>query len=109
MLQAFMLLLLICLRSPIVQEAKSIHDLLLLFCEGDRRAKQIAAACNDYLLENGGKNLLLIFDGFNEFPEHLRENSLIGKIINRDILPLCGLVVSSQSTCLSVPSKTSNH
>ena len=33
------------------------------------------------------------FDGFDEFPEHLWEN--ISGIANCDILPLCGLIVSS--------------
>ncbi|XP_065918941.1 protein NLRC5-like [Dysidea avara] len=96
LLQTFTLLVLVCLRDPIVQQATSISDLLLSFCKGDRRAKEIAAACSDYLFENGGKHLLFLFDGFDEFPEHLRENSLIGEIINRNILPLCGLVVSSR-------------
>ena len=96
LLQTFTLLLLVCLRDPIVQQATSISDLLLSFCEGDRRAKEIAAACSDHLFENGGKHLLFLFDGFDEFPEQLREKSLIGKIINRNILPFCGLVVSSR-------------
>ena len=96
LLQTFTLLLLICLRDPIVQQATSISDLLLSFCKGDRRAKEIAAMCSDYLFENNGKHLLFLFDGFDEFPEHLRENSLIGEIINRNILPLCGLIVSSR-------------
>ncbi|XP_065918942.1 protein NLRC5-like [Dysidea avara] len=96
LLQTFTLLLLVCLRDPIVQQATSISDLLLSFCKGDRRAKEIAAACSDYLFENDGKHLLFLFDGFDEFPEHLRKNSLIGEITNRNILPLCGLVMSSR-------------
>jgi len=95
LLQTFTLLL-VCLRDPIVQKATSISDLLLSYCKGDRRAKEIAGACSDYLFENNGKNLVFLFDGFDEFPEHLRENSLIGGIMNRDILPLCGLIVSSR-------------
>ena len=96
LLQTFRLLLLVCLRDPIVQQATSISDLLLSFCKGDRRAKEIAAACSDYLFENGGKCLLFLFDGFDEFPDHLRKHSLIGEIITRNVLPLCGLVVSSR-------------
>ena len=96
LLQTFTLLLLVCLRDPIVQQAKSISDLLLLFCKGDRKAKEIAAACSDHLFETDGKHLLFLFDGFDELPDHLRENSLIGDIINRNVLPLCGLVVSSR-------------
>ena len=96
LLQTFKLLLLVCLRDPTVQQATSLCDLLLLFCKGDRRAKEIAAASSDYLFESGGKCLLFLFDGYDEFPEHLRESSLIGDIINRNILPLCGLIVSSR-------------
>ena len=97
LLQTFSLLLLFCLRDPmaIVQQATLISDLLLSFFKGHRKAKQIAAACSAYLFENGGKHLLFLFDGFDEFPEHLRDSSLIGEIINRKILPLCGLVVLS--------------
>jgi len=96
LLQTFTLLLLVCLRDPTVQQATSISDLLLPFCKGDRKAKNIGTECSDYLFENGGKNLVFLFDGFDEFPEHQRENSLIGEIINRNILPLCALVVSSR-------------
>ena len=96
LLQTFTLVLLVCLRDPIVQQATSISDLLLPFCKGDRKAKEISVECSDYLFENGGKYLLFIFDGFDEFPECLRTNSLIGDIINRNILPLCGLIVSSR-------------
>jgi len=96
LLQKFSLLLLVYLRDPIVQQAKSISDLLLSFCKGDYKAKEIADACSDHLFKTDGKHLLFLFDGFDEFPDHLRETSLIGEIINRNILPLCGLVVSSR-------------
>ena len=96
LLQTFTLLLLVCLRDPIVQQATSISDLLLSYCKGDRKGKKLATECSDYLFENGGKHLLFLFDGFDEFPEHLRDNSLIGEIINRNILPLCGIVLSSR-------------
>jgi len=96
LLQNFSLLLLVYLRDPIVQQAKSISDLLLSFCKGNSRANEIADACSDRLFKTDGKHLLFLFDGFDEFPDHLRETSLIGEIINRNVLPLCGLVVSSR-------------
>ena len=92
----FTLVLLICLRDPNVQKATSISDLLLPFCEGHTEAKQIAVACSDYLFKKSGKCLLFLFDGFDELPKNLQESSLISNIINRKILPLCGLVVSSR-------------
>ena len=57
----------------------------------------MVAACSDYLFRKGGKHLLFSFD---KFPQHLRDNSLIGEIINHNILPLCGLVVSSRPHAL---------
>ena len=92
----FKLILLVPLRDPTVQQVVSVSDLLQYFCEGNRRATQIAAACHDYLSKNGGKDLLLLFDGFDELPTELQKSSLITKILNSQVLPHCALVVSSR-------------
>ena len=96
LLKTFKLLLLVSLRNPTVQQVASVSDLLQHFCMGNRRAVEIAAACHDYLSETGGKNLVFLFDGFDEYPEKLRENSLIADILKRKVLPRCALVVSSR-------------
>ena len=97
LLKTFKLVLLISLRNPTVQQATLIKDLLQLFCNrGDTRATQIATTCSDYLAQNGGKDLAFLFDGFDEYPEELRENSLITDILKRKVLPYCALVVSSR-------------
>jgi len=95
-LQDFKFVLLICLRDPIVQQAESVHDLLQLFCVGHKRAPEIIDACNDHLFENGGKDLVFLLDGFDEFPIELQLNSLILRIIERRVLPNCGLILSSR-------------
>ena len=76
----FKLVLLVCLRDPNIWQVKSIHDLLYLFCEGDTKATEIATACSDYLLANGGKDITFLFDGYDEFPEDLQ----IGKFNCQD-------------------------
>ena len=96
LLKTFKLVLLVPLRDPTVQQVVSVSDLLQHFCEGDRRAVEIAAACHDYLSENGGKDLVFLFDGFDEFPIELQKKSFIAKILNRKVLPYCALVVSSR-------------
>ena len=96
LLKTFKLVLLISLRNPTVQQVASVSDLLQHFCMGNRRAVEIAAACHDYLSENGGKDIMFLFDGFDEYPEKLQENSLIADILKRKILPYCALVVSSR-------------
>ena len=97
LLKTFKLVLLVPLRDPAVQQASSIKDLLQLFCKrGDTRAAQISTACSDYLVHNDGKDLVILFDGFDEFPETLQKDSLIADILKRKMLPYCTLVVSSR-------------
>ena len=96
MLQKFELVLLLCLRDTSLQQIKSVSNLLQLFCIGDENPTQIVTACAQYLLANGGKGLTLLLDGYDEYPESSWENSLVTKILKRQVLPLCGLVVSSR-------------
>ena len=95
-LQTFKIVLLLCLRNPILQQAESIPDLLKHFCKGDPDALKIATACSNYLFKNGGKDLVFLFDGFDELPKIMRTNGLIFDILKRQVLPCCGLVVSSR-------------
>ena len=95
-LQKFKLVLLVCLRDPSVQQMSLINDLLQSFCKRDRRATEIASACSDYLSENNGEDLAFLFDGYDEYPEMLRKDSLIADILEREVLPNCGLIVSSR-------------
>ena len=96
-LTRFKLVLLVHLRDPIVQQSTSVHDLLQLFCRGHKRAAEIADLCNEYLFFTGGEDLLFLFDGFDEFPEIFKKpGSLIFDILHREILPSCGLILSSR-------------
>ena len=96
LLQEFKLVLLLCLRDPVVQQMSLVDHLFELFCKRDRKASDIAASCSEYFLNNSGQDLIFLIDGYDEFPENLREAGLIADILNRQILPLCGLVVSSR-------------
>ena len=96
LLQKYPLVLLICLRDPSLQQIQSVDDLLQLFCIGNKHATEVLSACAQYLFANDGRSLTLLLDGYDEYPEHLRESSLVAKILKRHVLPLCGLVVSSR-------------
>ena len=96
LLKTFRLVLLLCLRDPTIQRVGSVSDLLQHFCEGSRKAIEIAAACHDYFSENGGKDLVFLFDGFDELSVELQRASFISKILNRKLLPACSIVVSSR-------------
>ena len=96
LLQSFKLALLVHLRDPAVQQALLIKDLLELFFKGDQKAAEITTACSNYFFKSAGKDILFLFDGFDEFPENLQKDSLIASILKRQVLPKCGLVVSSR-------------
>ena len=96
LLKTFRLVLLLCLRDPTIQQVGSMNDLLQHFCEGNSRATEIAATCHDYLSENGGKDIVFLFDGFDELSVELQRSSLVSKILKRKVLPACGIVVSSR-------------
>ena len=96
LLQKFELVLLVCLRDSSLRQIQSVDDLLRLICMGDEHATEIVSACAQYLFANGGRSLTLLLDGYDEYPEHLRESSLVANILKRQVLPLCGLVISSR-------------
>ena len=96
LLKVFKLVLLVHLNNLFLQKVKSIPDLLQHFCRGDPNATEITDACSKYFFNNGGEDLVFLFDGFDELPEKLQTDGLIADIINRLVLPCCGLVVSSR-------------
>ena len=96
LLKNFELVLLVCLRDPSLQQIESVDELLQLFYKRHKNTTEITSACSEYLSENDGKTLTLLLDGYDEYPSDLQENSLIADIIKRQVLPLCGLVVSSR-------------
>ena len=95
-LQHFKLVILLCLRDPTVQQMSLIDHLFQPFCKGYSRANEITSACAKYLHENDGKDLTLILDGYDEYPEQLQKDSLIAYILKRQVLPHCGLILSSR-------------
>ena len=96
LLQKSKLVLLVPFRDPSLQQVKSVGNLLQLFYKGDDNATEIVHACSEYLSKNGGKNVTLLLDGYDEYPSDLQKSSLIADIIKRQVLPLCGLVISSR-------------
>ena len=95
-LRKFKLVLLVCLRDPAVQKMSFIDDLLQSFCKRDKDATEAVSVCRKYFVNNNGEDLALLFDGYDEYPERLQNDSLIADILSREVLPRCGLIVSSR-------------
>ena len=96
MLQKYNLVLLVHLRDPTVQKMSSLKDLFQYFCSKHGIEGEDVATFIKHISSNQGKFLILLLDGYDEMPEELRGNSLIADILNRQVLPDCGLVVSSR-------------
>ena len=91
-LQKFKFVFLIQLRSPAVQQVSIVSDFFQLLCH---RESEIATACSNYLFNNSGKDVVFLFDGYDEFPVNLQKDSLVADILKRQVIPHCGLIVSS--------------
>ena len=73
--QEFAIVILVQLRDPAVQRAKSITDVLP--CRNDEMAQQVANA----IATNDGRGILWVMDGWDELPSHLRQKSFLRDII----------------------------
>ena len=88
-------LFLLMLRNPGVQKLKSLFELAEYCCRNPNATK----AMEQYLYSTQGSNLVIIFDGYDEISDNVRQHSLIADIINRTVLPKRTLVISSRPLC----------
>ena len=91
-LQQYQLVVLLRLRDKSVQDAKNISD---LFQYHDHQIQQAAVGA---IQRTGGKGVLLLFEGYDEFPEELRtENSLFLDVItgHKEKLPQTTVLITS--------------
>ena len=91
--QEFTMVILVQLRDPAVQRAKSIADLLP--CRNDKMSQNVSAA----ITANDGRGILWVMDGFDELPAHLRQESLLRDIIipsTKSPVTLSSVIVTSR-------------
>lgn len=86
-------MLLIRLRDPVAQNITSLHELFKYFCQRENIHTDNHIT---HLSKDGGKHLTVLLDGYDELPEHLREDSFIARLIDKEELPAAALVVSSR-------------
>ena len=70
--QQFIVVILVQLRDPAVQRAQTIADLLSV-----KNAREITAE----LIATNGHGLLWVFDGWDELPHHLQQDSIFRKLL----------------------------
>ena len=83
---------LLFLRDPTIKQLVSLESLIQYFFESTK----IASDLSEYFFQSKGKGLVFIFDGYDEMSEEDRNNSLVAKIISRNMLSECDLVITSR-------------
>ena len=92
--QEFNIVILVQLRDPAVQSAKSIADLVP--CPSCESAQQVAREIE----ANLGRGILWVLDGWDELPAHLREKSLVRDMITPSLhspITQSSVIVTSRS------------
>ena len=88
------LVFLLFLRDPNLKGMVLLEHLTQYLLNNSKKGSDLS----DYLFETKGKDLAIIFDGYDEMSDEDRHNSLVAKIISRKILPKCDLVITSRPT-----------
>ena len=90
---SFDLVFLISLRDEEALSAKNISDLVSIF----HGSKNMCKAVSDGIIETDGKDMLLIFDGWDEFKGRDQKRSFILDIIQGRQLHKCNVLVTSRT------------
>ena len=91
------IVLLIFLRECNFNNIKSVENLV----EHVVGSSKITASLTEYFIQTEGKDLAIVFDGYDEISEEDRKNSIIAHIIYRRIFGKCCLVITSRPTASS--------
>ena len=89
-LKRFSLVVLLRLREEGVQTATAISDLLY------HRNAELCRCVGEEVERREGEGVLLVFDGFDEFPAELRRKSLVAEVISGYYLPKATVLVTSR-------------
>ena len=94
------LVCLIYLRDPKVKILNTFESFIKYISYS-----QVSKGVEQYIYKKSGKGICLVFDGYDEYPEKLRESSFLSDVINREVLELqlCNIIVTSRpsaSACL---------
>ena len=101
-LQDIKLLVSVYLRDPIVHKIATFTDFAKHITSTNHQNKMIEDFTN-YLFNTSGKDIMFVFDGYDELPESLRQESFIANIIHRKMFPNSNMVITSRpsaSACL---------
>ena len=91
------IIFLLYLRDPRLQLITTTKQLVEYIIMGYLNDEQITTF-NKYLVDTQGRQLCIVMDGFDEYPNTLQKNSFIVDIINGKVLPEAIVVITSRPT-----------
>jgi len=94
LLSKYKLVLLLCLRDPVLQQIKTLKELFQHVCRGSLTDADIGSI-TEYFFQVGGENLIFLLDGYDELPKK-QNTCFMMDILRRVVLPYCGIIVSSR-------------
>ena len=86
------LLFLLFMREPEIESIKDVKSLVRYFCQGD----DLTDSVTDWLVENDGKNLGIVIDGYDEATRNSKQSFICNGIVNRSNLSKCSIVITSR-------------
>ena len=94
------LVFLLYFRDPKIRKINNFESLIEYISYS-----QISKSIEQYIGSVSGKGITLVFDGYDEYPDMLREDSYLSDVINRKIFELqsCNIIITSRpsaSGCL---------
>ena len=95
-LKEYSLMVLLKLRDRCAQKAESIDD--LLFHSDHDLQSAVASQIN----KSDGRETLFLLEGYDELPLDLQDNSIFAKIVDGDVLPKAGVIVTSRPSAIEV-------
>ena len=91
------LLFLIYLRDPFIKQITCLKQFVSYAIYSSEQSKTVELITK-YLENTSGLHTTIVFDGYDEISAEIRQKSFIAKIINKQCLKLCGLVITSRPT-----------
>ena len=94
LIQYYILVILLKLRDPRISDIDSIDNVVKCSL-GDNVSEVVGEInCND------GKNVLLLLEGWDEFPEEKQQKSLFTEFISGEVLKECDILITSHPSSI---------
>ena len=63
-------MVLVFLRDPDSQNIFSLEDFIARYCNF---TEEVHSILEEYIISTGGKDMLIVLDGYDELPDHVRK------------------------------------